>query len=157
MNETGASAAAGLDIEALRAAYETGKERPDDVAKRFGITRQKLAVLARRYGWRAPVRPRIRKRTATRHELSLRLRGLVEAELGDIEARIGEDRPSTDRERDARRISVLVRALERLGALIREAEAEAERGKAKDEGALRDAIERKLARLAGQGREEAGS
>ncbi len=135
------------------------------IAKKYGLTVQKIAAHAKREGWplryekQKAVRPTTAQRLADPATLRRRLTALVERQIAEIEGRLADGSESRDHERDARTLSNLTRTLDKLIELKRAAAsdlAEAKRtrqSKEKDEGAkaehaLRQDLARRLARIA---------
>ena len=170
----------------LRHAYEESTDPLDVIAAHHGLSRQKLVAMAQREGWAArtkrqtgsratsrstPRRSRpVTKRRRGRAErasaqglkaVAARLALLLEAELGDVEARLATERSSKEREREARRLASLVRAVDRLLALENQTGKASGRtasssvkpsasGESHEKDTLAE-LERRLARLAAEG------
>jgi hypothetical protein len=145
------------DWTAIREGYENLDVPLKDLAAAHGMHWQTIVIHGRKAGWK----PRSARTQKQREEaardaglqpsrLATRLKRLIAREIEAIEKENTEDRPATDRERDARRLASLVRSLERLNA-IKAAKAKRE-DKGDDEGEggdeMRAELERRLARLA---------
>lgn len=150
------------DWAAIRVKYEIAEIPMRDVAAGTGMQWQKIAKYAAKHGWklRKP-RTRAQKDDALRDaglaptRLATRLKRLIAREISSIEGEDMKKRPAADRERDARRLSSLVRSLEKLNdikAAKNKREREEEAGEPDDE-AIHAELERRFNRLAAAGDE----
>ena len=145
------------DWEAIRIKYEIAEMPMSEVAAGTGMAWQKIAIYAAKNGWRLrKPRTRAQKDDALRDaglaptRLATRLKRLIAREISSIENEDMSERPAADRERDARRLSSLVRSLEKLNdikAAKNKREREAEDGEG-DEEAVQAELERRFDRLA---------
>jgi len=146
-----------IDWAAIRVKYETQDLPMSEVVAGTGMQWQKVAIHAARHGWklRKP-RSRAQKDDARRDaglaptRLATRLKRLIAREISSIEKEDMANRPAADRERDARRLSSLVRSLEKLNDIKaaknkREREAETNEPDSDD---LRNELAHRLARFA---------
>ncbi|MFZ3032689.1 MAG: hypothetical protein WA138_01560 [Parvibaculum sp.] len=150
------------DWTAIRVKYEIPEIPMRDVAAGTGMQWQKISAYAARHGWklRKP-RTRAQKDDARRDmglqptRLATRLKRLIAREISSIENEDMSKRPAADRERDARRLSSLVRSLEKLNdikAAKNKREREEETGEPDDE-AIHAELQRRFDRLAAAGGE----
>lgn len=145
------------DWAAIRVKYEIAEMPMSEVAAGTGMQWQKIAAYAARHGWRMrKPRTRAQKDEALRDaglaptRLVTRLKRLIAREISSIENEDMSERPAADRERDARRLSSLVRSLEKLND-IKAAKNKREREEATDEPdeeAIQAELERRFGRLA---------
>ncbi|MGB3808906.1 MAG: hypothetical protein WA943_02355 [Parvibaculum sp.] len=150
------------DWETIRARYEDLAQSLAEIAASEGVAWQKISSYARRAGWKLRQPPKSEARRAADlagaalmpTKLASRLKRLIAREIDAIEGESTQDRPALERERDARRLSTLVKSLEKLNDI--KAAKEKREPKSADErngdGDMRAELERRLARLsAGSG------
>lgn len=109
------------DWRAIRKRYENLGLPMSEVAAGTGMAWQKIAGYAARHGWEMR-KPRTHKQKAEAvrdvalmpTRLATRLKRLIAREIEALESECTDDRPALERERDARRLSTLVRSLEKL-------------------------------------------
>lgn len=109
------------DWRAIRKRYENLGLPMSEVAAGTGMAWQKIAAYAARHGWemRKPRTPKqrveaVRDVALMPTRLATRLKRLIAREIEALESECTDDRPALERERDARRLSSLVRSLEKL-------------------------------------------
>lgn len=145
------------DWAAVRQAYCYGDMTVREICHEYGISDRQLYKRKREENW--PDRPRGGARPKTLFALGDRLRRVVERQLFHLEQRLTSDQAppegsATQRERDARTMSALVRIYEKLialnndakGAAAGDADASANHGYG-DINQRRYAIARRLAGL----------
>jgi len=160
VNDSNEQDADGIDWAAVKRAYANPLTPVKEIAASLGMTPQKLSAKATREGW--PLRGDCRRiadrakgnrvgSVALRHTtLVSRLKRLVEREIGDIEREYEQDSAPADRERAAKRLTVLVRSLDKLTEIQNAGVKRKKKDAKNDQGgdALRAELERRLARLA---------
>ena len=164
MNETDEQNASGneesVDWAAVKRAYADPAIRVRETAAKLGMTWQALSAKATKEGW--PLRGDTRSienrlkgqrvgAVALRHTtLVTRLKRLVEREIGDIEKEYEQEGVPADREKAAKRLTVLVRSLDKLTEIQNAGATRRKKGTKDEHGgeALRTELERRLARLA---------
>jgi hypothetical protein len=142
----------------IRRDYEDIEKPLAKTAAKAGMTSQKLVCLARGAGWMLRKPPEVSARPASElagsalkpAHLATRLKRLIAREIESIEGEIAHERDAIEKERDARRLSTLVRSLEKLNDIkAAKAKREPKSGDtAEDSDAMRAELERRLARLA---------
>lgn len=156
-NKPDARTAAEPDWAAIRLKYEIAELPMSEVVAGTNMQWQKVSAYAAAHGWklRKP-RNRAQKDDALRDaglaptRLATRLKRLIAREISSIENEDTSERPAADRERDARRLSSLVRSLEKLNDIKaaknkRERETETD---VPDDEAIHAELERRFNRLA---------
>lgn len=153
-----------VDWAHIAQVYQTD-EKLAIIAKRYGLTVQKIVAHAQREGW--PLRyekqqtEKLKRSPGSTDPATLRKRltALVERQIAEIEGRLADVTESRDHERDARTLSNLTRTLDKLIELKRAAAAERAAAKhmrdeangndsAKTDDALRQDLARRLSRIA---------
>ncbi|NIJ42452.1 hypothetical protein FHS78_002754 [Parvibaculum indicum] len=159
MNETNEQDAESIDWAAVRRAYADPAIPLRETAATLGIPWQTLSARATREGWpmrctqsrakNAAPEERATAGRLTQANLLTRLRRLIDREIGDIEKEYEQDGAPADRERAAKRLTVLVRSLDKLTE-IQNATKKAKPKDGADKGgaALRAELERRLVGLA---------
>ncbi|MGV8996385.1 MAG: hypothetical protein ACOH12_05515 [Parvibaculaceae bacterium] len=145
------------DWEAIRPRYEDVANNVVTLADEYGVTWQKLSSYGAKHGWAKRKTQRTPAQKAAElvgaqlmpSKLASRLKRLIAREIDAIEGETLEDRPAVERERDARRLSSLVRSLEKLNDIKarrdkKEGKGDGERATAED---LSAELERRFARL----------
>ncbi len=143
------------DWAKIRAAYEDVSVPLADTAKAAGVNRQALIARARREGWRARTAPpkppgpsaELTGAAMKPSSLATRLKRLIAREIEAIEGESTKKREASEKERDARRLSSLVRSLEKLKDM-KSGKEKTDKKKDEDGDALRTELQRRLARLA---------
>ncbi len=149
------------DWRAIRKRYENLGLPMSEVAAGTGMAWQKIAGYAARHGWemRKPRTPKqkveaVRDVALMPTRLATRLKRLIAREIEALESECTDERPALERERDARRLSSLVRSLEKLNDIKA---AKTKRDDKKDgdslyapgsDAEMRAELERRLARFA---------
>ncbi|HEX7774922.1 MAG TPA: hypothetical protein VF449_00180 [Parvibaculum sp.] len=146
------------DWAKIRRDYENAKKPLTETAAKAGMTWQKLVSIARGAGWKPRTPPELPMRPSNElggsslapSRLATRLKRLIAREIESIEGEIAHERDAVEKERDARRLSTLVRSLEKLNDIkAAKAKREPKSGDGADDGdAMRAELERRLARLA---------
>ncbi len=147
-----------VDWAEIRRDYEDIEKPLAETAANAGMSWQKLVYLARGAGWTprtppdkpSPPASELGGSSLAPSKLATRLKRLIAREIESIEGEIAHERDAVEKERDARRLSTLVRSLEKLND-IKAAKAKREPKSAdgaEDGGALRAELERRLARIA---------
>jgi hypothetical protein len=154
------SACGGLKVDwaEIRRDYEDLDKPLAETTAKAGMTSQKLVCLARGAGWMLRKPPDASARPASELmgsalkpvHLATRLKRLIAREIESIESEIAHERDAVEKERDARRLSTLVRSLEKLNDIkAAKAKREPKSGDpAEDSDAMRAELEGRLARLA---------
>ncbi|KAB7741610.1 hypothetical protein F2P47_04195 [Parvibaculum sedimenti] len=143
------------DWAKIRAAYEDPAVPLSGTAKVAGVNAQTLIARARREGWRArtpaPAKPapaaELTGAAMKPSSLATRLKRLIAREIEAIEGESTKKREAAEKERDARRLSSLVRSLEKLKDM-KSGKEKTDKKKDEDGDALRTELQRRLARLA---------
>ncbi|MCE9649556.1 MAG: hypothetical protein K8R18_08040 [Parvibaculum sp.] len=151
------------DWAAIRPRYEDADQPLTEIADEAGVSWQSIAAHAKRNGWALRQPPKSPTRRAADlagaalmpSKLASRLKRLIAREIDAIEGESTEDRPALERERDARRLSSLVRSLEKLND-IKAAKEKRDPRRADNrtgggDGAMRAELARRLARIAAGG------
>lgn len=139
----------------IRAAYEDISVPLSETAKAAGVSAQALVARARREGWRSrtpmPVKPapaaELTGAAMKPSSLATRLKRLIAREIEAIEGESTKKREAAEKERDARRLSSLVRSLEKLKDM-KSGKDKTDRKKDEDGDALRTELQRRLSRIA---------
>ncbi len=146
------------DWNAIRTAYESGKDSVDSICKTYRIARTALYIRRRRERW-APRNRVDRSNPATRgyrrRVMVARFFEALERQIQDIESSLCHEAAqaetsATSRERAARTLSSLVRTLEKLFELDTGADPAAQARKEaahRDIEGLRQALADRIARL----------
>jgi hypothetical protein len=111
---------AAVDWARLRGDYEAGLRPIAEIAGEAGLNRQKLALLAKREGWR--LRNPARARTEATRDTIRRLKSMLQGRLGELESQIatlGVEATAASSEREIRSMNTLVRTLEKVLELER--------------------------------------
>jgi hypothetical protein len=152
-----------IDWETIRVEYDIGMRSLAEIALEHRITTQKIVSRATREDW--PKRGQVTEKaviaTALADDagaLAERLTKLIAREIADLEQQRKTMRDEAEGERQARRLSTLIRSIEKLHEIEQAARrakkddpaADAARRRKEDE-ALRGILEGKLARLAAAG------
>ncbi len=148
-----------IDWAAVKRAYADPAIPLRETAATLGIPWQTLSAKATREGW--PMRcAQSRAKNAAPEEratagrlkqsnLLTRLRRLIDREISDIEKEYEQEGAPADRERAAKRLTVLVRSLDKLTEIQNATKkAKPADGAEKSGDALHAELERRLARLA---------
>ncbi len=142
---------------AIRRAYEDGAVPLVETAAKAGVSTQKLIRHATDAGWKMRTPPKKAKPAAELKggalrptSLAARLKRLIAREIEAIEGESTGARDPAEKERDARRLSSLVRSLEKLNDIkaAKLKNPKGSKGKEEDGDALRTELQRRLARLA---------
>ena len=145
------------DWKAIRPRYEDVSTNIVTLADEYGVTWQTLSSYGAKHGWaKRKKMPTPQQKAAELlgaqlmpSKLASRLQRLIAREIDAIEGEILTDRPAVERERDARRLSSLVRSLEKLNTI--KARKDKQEGKADGEHAssedLSAELERRFARF----------
>lgn len=149
---------AGPDWAAIRLLYEDRSNALTAIADFAGVSAQKVIRHATVNGWQSRTAAKYRDAPASELmgsalkpvRLATRLKRLIAREIESIEGEIAHERDAVEKERDARRLSTLVRSLEKLNDIkAAKAKREPKSGDtAEDAEALRAELERRLARIA---------
>lgn len=150
------------DWRAIRKRYENLGLPMSEVAAGTGMAWQKIAGHAARNGWemRKPRTPKqkveaVRDVALMPTRLATRLKRLIAREIEALESECTDERPALERERDARRLSSLVRSLEKLKDIkatkTKRDDKNSSDGLSDDD--MRAELERRLARIAAAGAE----
>lgn len=152
------SGAAKFDWVEIRRDYEDIEKPLAETAAKAGMNWQKLVGIAKAAGWKprtppakpAPPASELGGSSLAPSKLATRLKRLIAREIESIEGEIAHERDAVEKERDARRLSTLVRSLEKLNDIkAAKAKREPKSGdSAEDAEALRAELERRLARIA---------
>ncbi|MEQ8267634.1 MAG: hypothetical protein RH982_10590 [Parvibaculum sp.] len=148
-----------IDWETIRADYEIGVKELGIIAAEHKITVQKIATRAWRTGW--PKRAEVKQETAPGNDmpedaeaLAARLTRLIAREIADIERQSKVTRDDAEGERQARRLSSLVRSIDKLHEIEQAARLAKKHDPATDKARrlaedkrLRAELEQRLARL----------
>lgn len=143
------------DWTKIRAAYEDVDVPLAETADKAGLNSQMLIARARREGWRPRTAPPKAPAPAAEltgaqikpSSLATRLKRLIAREIETIEGESAKKRDAMQKERDARRLSSLVRSLEKLNDIKAAAKAKPGKKKEEDGDELRTELQRRLARL----------
>ncbi len=111
--------AAGPDWVRLRRDYEAGERPIAEIASEAGINWQKLALLAKREGWK--LRNPARAKTEATRDTIRRLKTMLQGRLGELEAQIatlGAEATAASSEREIRSMTVVIGLSVSLGASI---------------------------------------
>ncbi|WP_293325796.1 hypothetical protein [Parvibaculum sp.] len=159
MNATNEQDADSVDWAAVERAYADPEMSVMEIASSLGMSAQALTARAAREGW--PLRSgrsRAKKLASGEHavagrlkqaNLLTRLRRLIDREISDIEKEYEQEGAPADRERAAKRLTVLVRSLDKLTEIQNATKkAKPADGADKSGDTLRTELERRLARLA---------
>lgn len=142
---------------AIRRAYEDSAVPLAATAAKAGMSPQKLIRHAIDAGWKMRTPPKKAKPAADLKggalkpsSLAARLKRLIAREIEAIEGESTGERDPAEKERDARRLSSLVRSLEKLNDIkaAKLKNPKGSGGKEEDGDALRTELQRRLARLA---------
>lgn len=142
---------------AIRRAYEDCAVPLAETAAKAGMSTQKLIRHATVAAWKMRTQPKKVKPAADLKggalrptSLAARLKRLIAREIEAIEGESTGARDPADKERDARRLSSLVRSLEKLNAIkASKLKQPKDTGAREEDGdALRTELQRRLARLA---------
>ncbi|MES1990259.1 MAG: hypothetical protein V4441_04815 [Pseudomonadota bacterium] len=144
------------DWEAIRPRYEDTSNNLIELADEYGVAWQTLSMYGAKHGWAMRKTQRTPAQKAADlvssqlmpSRLASRLKRLIAREIDAIESETLADRPAVERERDARRLSSLVRSLEKLNEIKarkdkQEGKADGDRATSEDLGAE---LERRFAR-----------
>lgn len=148
-----------IDWETIRAEYEIGTRLLSEIARDHGIHSNKILGRARKETW--PKRAEVTQETALATELpedaealAARLTKLIAREIADIERQSRVTRDDAEGERQARRLSSLVRSIDKLHEIEQAARLAKKHDPASDKAKraaedkhLRAELEQRLARL----------
>jgi hypothetical protein len=146
------------DWAAIQLLYEDAAQPLTTIAEFTGLTWQKIVAYARWHGWHRCKAPKLADVPAAElmgaalrpSHLATRLKRLIAREIETIEGESAAKRDALQKERDARRLSSLVRTLEKLNDIkAAKSKRDPKSGDgAADGDALRAELLRRLARLA---------